>query len=58
MLHTAWTEALRKLVLQEMKLQWKQMVLPFNMDGPDFQSYVGGVMKEVKAMSVELGVMK
>ena len=26
--------------------------------GPDFQSYVDGVIAEVRAMSTELGVMK
>jgi putative tricarboxylic transport membrane protein len=31
---------------------------PFNMVGGDFQSYVDSVIGEVRAMSVELGVMK
>jgi putative tricarboxylic transport membrane protein len=31
---------------------------PFNKVGPDFQSYVDGVIGEVRAMSTELGVMK
>ena len=58
--YKAWTEALRKVGASK---EWKAAMeanglAPFNMVGPDFQSYVGGVMKEVKAMSVELGVMK
>ena len=55
-----WTEALRKVgASKEWKAAMKANGLaPFNKVGPDFQSYVGSVMAEVKAMSVELGVMK
>ena len=55
-----WTEALRTVGASK---EWKAAMeanglAPFNKVGPDFQSYVGSVMAEVKAMSVELGVMK
>jgi putative tricarboxylic transport membrane protein len=55
-----WTEALRKVGDSP---EWKEAMVanglaPFNMVGGDFQSYVDGVIGEVRAMSVELGVMK
>ena len=55
-----WTEALRKVGASS---EWKQAMManglaPFNKVGPDFQSYVDGVIAEVRAMSTELGVMK
>lgn len=55
-----WTEALRKVVASK---EWKDAMranglAPFNKVGSDFQSYVDGVIAEVRTMSVELGVMK
>ncbi|MGB1920686.1 MAG: tripartite tricarboxylate transporter substrate-binding protein, partial [Candidatus Puniceispirillaceae bacterium] len=55
-----WTEALRKVGASP---EWKEAMManglaPFNKVGGDFQSYVDGVIGEVRAMSVELGVMK
>jgi putative tricarboxylic transport membrane protein len=55
-----WTDALRKVGDSP---EWKDAMVanglaPFNMVGGDFQSYVDGVIGEVRAMSVELGVMK
>ena len=58
--YEAWTEALRKVGASQ---EWKDAMManglaPFNKVGPDFQSYVDGVIAEVREMSVELGVMK
>ena len=55
-----WTEALRKVGDSD---EWKAAMLanglaPFNKVGPDFQSYVDGVIAEVRTLSTELGVMK
>ena len=55
-----WTDALRKVGDSP---EWKEAMVanglaPFNMVGGDFQSYVDSVIGEVRAMSVELGVMK
>ena len=52
-----WTEALRKVGASA---EWKEAMManglaPFNKVGPDFQSYVDGVIGEVRAMSTELG---
>ena len=58
--YETWTEALRKVGASQ---EWKDAMManglaPFNKVGPDFQSYVDGVIAEVREMSVELGVMK
>lgn len=55
-----WTEALRKVGDSD---EWREAMLanglaPFNKVGPDFQSYVDGVIAEVRTLSTELGVMK
>lgn len=55
-----WTEALRKVGDSK---EWQAAMLanglaPFNKVGPDFQSYVDGVIAEVRALSTELGVMQ
>ena len=55
-----WTRALRKVGASK---EWKEAMIanglaPFNLVGKNFQSYVDGVIEEVRAMSVELGVMK
>lgn len=55
-----WTEALRQVGDSP---EWQKAMLanglaPFNKIGPDFQSYVDGVIAEVRAMSAELGVIK
>jgi putative tricarboxylic transport membrane protein len=58
--YKAWTEALRKVGASA---EWEEAMManglaPFNKVGSNFQSYVDGVIDEVRAMSVELGVMK
>jgi putative tricarboxylic transport membrane protein len=55
-----WTEALRKVGDSP---EWKKAMLanglaPFNKVGGNFQSYVDGVITEVKALSQEIGVIK
>ena len=55
-----WTEALRKVGDSP---EWKKAMLanglaPFNKVGGNFQSYVDGVISEVKALSQEIGVIK
>lgn len=55
-----WTQALREVGASK---QWAEAMkanglAPFNKVGGDFQSYVDGVIEEVRAMSTELGVMK
>lgn len=55
-----WTDALRKVGNSP---EWKEAMManglaPFNKVGGDFQSYVDGVIGEVRTMSAELGVMK
>ena len=58
--YAKWTEALRKVgaSAERKEAMMANGLAPFNKVGGDFQSYVDGVIGEVRAMSVELGVMK
>lgn len=55
-----WTEALAKV---GKSAEWQQSMIdnglaPFFKVGDDFQSYLAGVMEEIRTMSRELGVLK
>lgn len=55
-----WTKALRDVGNSQ---EWKAAMVanglaPFNRVGKDFQSYVDGVITEIRALSQELGVIK